>query len=1263
MTTSRPQDHPALAETRFSGVALQRVRVERSVWITTLAVLLVGLLLTALGSTLLGRLEASYRTHDREQEVARIGSSLRARLADFEALARAMAGLFNASEEVSYDEWLRFSGASGLEVVLSRGATGVVYAPRVEAFERGEWQKRAELLYSQPVRISSFGSSPALPILYFAPEFSPHGLQIGRDLMEGQAERDAVMHAMSVRGPVLSAPLSLWQGADRSAGALLVVPLEEHLSRAGIETHPLSQLRGVVAVGIHYKSWIDSVLADWRDRYVVELRDPSAGANRELIPVAAGLPQVGREHLITLGGRQLTLRFFHRDEELGSLVQLTAEVAGGLLSVSLAWLCFVLLTGRSQAVHTVERMTGELAESESRFALATAATSDGIWEWRPGDRSMFLSSRGYRMVFDLPHRGPVSYREVLRQIEAGERSVVLTALRAHLKQRTPLDVEIISVDREGQRRRLRVRGQARWDGLGRVTRVAGAISDVTTLRSREDELDRVQRFYARVLEVFPHPVLIKSQDHRYIYANSAACEFIGTSREALLNGTTADLLPGQSEEHLAVDSEVLESGGVIAREYHMRGHDGREGDVVVSKASVDGADGQKVVIVVLSNVTAQRRAERALRTSLSELDGLFHNSPLGMAMVTKGGEIRRANAAFARIVGRSESELIGHYYAELTPQRFHPLDREKTIDALRRGAVTPYERAFVRPDGTEVPVVLSGALVRGQDGEPGVWTVVEDISERKSAEDALRRMNATNKSMLDAIPDVLVQFDAQLNFIAFRASEDEAMRINPGSVMGLPMQRILSPRRYAMVEPVVRKVMRERRVEVLEYSAPNANDALQHYEARVAPVSTGGVLILIKNVTEQQRRATALRESESRFRLLARAAPVIIWLGDQEFNVTYTNRRWYEMTGASERETLGRAWIQFVHPGDQEVVQRLMDEARRTRTPFETEARFRRKEGDYAVVKVTVSPNVGDHGEFLGFVCCATDMTEVHEANAELQKHRDHLTELVNQQTASMMSAKEAAERANEAKTVFLANMSHELRSPMHAVLSYARLGEDKIDKVDKVKVRDYFSRIRVSGERLLVLLNDLLDLSKLEARRMVLDLQPCLLSRICEDVAHEVEGLCAARKLTLVFDHDAEEPYIVGDPVRMAQVVRNLVSNAIKFSPDGGQITLSVSRGEMMDGKTLLGSVRLTVMDQGPGIPADELESVFDKFAQSSKTRTGAGGTGLGLAICREIVAAHGGRIHAVLREGEGAVLVMEVPEADAVVRNEKKESEGHTR
>ena len=292
----------------------------------------------------------------------------------------------------------------------------------------------------------------------------------------------------------------------------------------------------------------------------------------------------------------------------------------------------------------------------------------------------------------------------------------------------------------------------------------------------------------------------------------------------------------------------------------------------------------------------------------------------------------------------------------------------------------------------------------------------------------------------------------------------------------------------------------------------------------------------------------------------------------------------------------------------------------------------------------------------VGFIGVAINISTEKHAQEALRKHRDHLAELVTEKTASLIQAKEAAERANEAKSLFLANMSHELRSPMHAVLSYARLGEDKAHSAPPDKLRDYFHRIRRSGDRLLSLVDNLLDLSKLEAGRMTLDMQALSLGEVATEMCAEFDGLCGARQIRVRTALDASAPPVIGDAVRLGQVVRNLLSNAIKFSPDGGTITVVLRTETPPAGPAK--AVQLQVIDQGVGIPESELEAVFDKFVQSSATRTGAGGTGLGLAICREILSAHGGRIRASNVAGGGACFEIVLPAADVVGETPGEES-----
>ena len=181
-------------------------------------------------------------------------------------------------------------------------------------------------------------------------------------------------------------------------------------------------------------------------------------------------------------------------------------------------------------------------------------------------------------------------------------------------------------------------------------------------------------------------------------------------------------------------------------------------------------------------------------------------------------------------------------------------------------------------------------------------------------------------------------------------------------------------------------------------------------------------------------------------------------------------------------------------------------------------------------------------------------------------------------------------------------------------------------------------------------MLNDLLDLSKLEAGKMDMQLVPGSVERLFAEVTAEAEALVQARGVRL-FIEDASAISVVWDPSRMLQVLRNLVSNALKFSIAGGAVTLTVERCDLRPGRRLddpvVAGVEIRVTDAGIGIPEDELEAVFDKFVQSSKTKSGAGGTGLGLAICREIVRAHGGEIHAMNNPPPlpGATFVIRMP------------------
>jgi signal transduction histidine kinase len=231
------------------------------------------------------------------------------------------------------------------------------------------------------------------------------------------------------------------------------------------------------------------------------------------------------------------------------------------------------------------------------------------------------------------------------------------------------------------------------------------------------------------------------------------------------------------------------------------------------------------------------------------------------------------------------------------------------------------------------------------------------------------------------------------------------------------------------------------------------------------------------------------------------------------------------------------------------------------------------------------------------------------------------------------------AQQAAQTKSQFLANISHELRTPLHGILSYSRFGLSEAGTAEREELHDFFYNVNHCADNLLHLVNDLLDLSKLEAGRMSFEFRPTDLGELIEVVVDEFKSLCAEQRVAICYERPAEAISAAADPDRMQQVIRNLLSNAVKFSPPDGTIRVRLRRTET--------ALVLSVRDEGPGIPPDELEVVFDKFVQSSKTKSKTGGTGLGLAICREIVSGHQGRIWAENNAGPGCTFCCELPVA----------------
>ncbi len=311
----------------------------------------------------------------------------------------------------------------------------------------------------------------------------------------------------------------------------------------------------------------------------------------------------------------------------------------------------------------------------------------------------------------------------------------------------------------------------------------------------------------------------------------------------------------------------------------------------------------------------------------------------------------------------------------------------------------------------------------------------------------------------------------------------------------------------------------------------------------------------------------------------------------------------------------------LIHPDDLDDVHRLFNEAFATQstTDFETEYRIVLQSGGIRWIKASTKISRDSSGAALRYNGLIFDLTE-------------------KKASEQAVLSKEMADKANRLKSEFLAHMSHELRTPMHGILSFADFGIKKHNTASREKLLQYFQHIQTSGQRLLSLLNNLLDLSKVEAGRMVLNKQKTDFNLIVDTCCLEQKQRLIDNNVGLEINKAQTTLYPNIDALRITQVICNLLSNSIKFSPNGSTIYIY---SEQNDQKQLTFSIN----NQGPPIPAKDLESIFDPFVQSNAPPSDNKGTGLGLAISREFIEAHHGKIWAEANRKDGATFKFTIP------------------
>jgi len=388
----------------------------------------------------------------------------------------------------------------------------------------------------------------------------------------------------------------------------------------------------------------------------------------------------------------------------------------------------------------------------------------------------------------------------------------------------------------------------------------------------------------------------------------------------------------------------------------------------------------------------------------------------------------------------------------------------------------------------------------------------------------------------------------------------------------------------------------------------------------------GGSVIVLRDIAERLKAQREQQEALLRYKFLADAVPQIVFTALPDGSIDSHNDRWFEYTGASPQASGDDGWQAVLHPDDIEAVRQRWTGAFRSGAPTELECRLRRAgEAVYKWHLARVTPRRSPRGTLVQWVGTCTDIDEHKRFTGALE-------EAIAKRTAELQEQREAAERANRAKSDFLAMVSHEIRNPMNGVIGMTSL---LIETPLSAEQREYSETIQLSAAGLLKIINDLLDFSKIEAGKLDIETVAFDAHRLVAETMGLVAESAHQRQLSVSLHVDEDVPRaMLGDPGRIRQVVLNLLSNAIKFTRQG-KVAVSVS-STAEDGALLL---TIQVADTGIGITPEQRSRLFQNFSQadSSTSRT-YGGTGLGLAISKRLAEMMGGGIEVSSTIGEGS-------------------------
>jgi PAS domain S-box-containing protein len=780
---------------------------------------------------------------------------------------------------------------------------------------------------------------------------------------------------------------------------------------------------------------------------------------------------------------------------------------------------------------------------------------------------------------------------------------------------------------------IAMRGRPLFDAHGKVQGALLAWRDTT----EERQTGESRRRLLAIVENTPDFVSLTDSTLKTIFINRAGRELLGVGEhEDVHRYPIYDAgFEGQQE---VFESEVLPAllrGDPWIGEFRLRqAKTGRSITVDMRAFGIFGSYGQLIGIANVSrDITVRREAEET-RQRLASIVEYSHDAIISESLE---GVITTWNRGAELTFGYTAKEVVGKPVTLLAWPGYEDDMRELLRRIRGEEVVEHYETLRRHKDGRRLVVSLTLSPVRDDGGKLiGISKIARDVTELKEREELSQRQ----AQLLDQAYEPILVRDHEDRIVYWNKGAERLYGWTAGEAKGRVSHDLLHTVFSEPAEGIDEKLERDGHWEgeVIHLTRSGQRLMVLSRWIRELGVAESHVLETNIDMSERQQRI-ALEEQarlERRFRQLLEAAPDAIVEVSEEGTIVLVNRVAEEMFGYLRDDLVGKSVDLLVpdavrqhHRGFRES---YLEHPRTRPMGSGLELRGRRQDGSLFPVEISLSPIQTDNGVHVTAVI--RDVTERKRAEHEVRR-------LQLQYTGELEVRNLEIERANRLKSEFLASMSHELRTPLHTIIGFAELLQEGSEGGLNEAQSRFLGHIRRDSEHLLELINDVLDLSKIEAGQLELKLENYPLTRSVDEALDAIRPGAAAKGITIE-EQGTRDSLVNADPLRIKEMLYNLLSNAVKFTPEGGRVWVET----VEDG----GFARITVGDTGIGISANEQENIFDKFYQVGNTTRGVReGTGLGLSITKELVQMHGGWMEVESAPGEGSRFIFRLPLAVA--------------